>query len=128
MLDGGAGNDVLVAGKGTQVLIGGPGDTLTRGHGSDTFVFAPDFGMNTITKFNPLLDKIQLPASEFANFAAVQSHMQQVGANTVIAYDAASILCDRAAPRRCPEFVVNPHAGHLHAATVAGELIAAEEG
>jgi len=75
VLDGGAGADILIAGSGNQVLIGGPGDTLTGGVGKDTFVFAPIFGNNTITDFNPLLDKIQLPSSEFENFAAVQNHM-----------------------------------------------------
>jgi uncharacterized repeat protein (TIGR03803 family)/VCBS repeat-containing protein len=90
VLDGGAGNDALVAGVGIQVLIGGPNDTLTAALGVDTFVFAPGFGMNTITKFNPILDSIELPKSEFANFAAV--HMQQVGENTVITYDAADVI------------------------------------
>jgi Ca2+-binding RTX toxin-like protein len=86
VLDGGAGNDTLIAGTGIQTLIGGPNDTLKAGVGIDTFVFAPNFGQNTITNFNPLLDAIQLPKSEFANFAAV--HAQQVGPNTVITYDA----------------------------------------
>jgi hypothetical protein len=52
------------------------------------FVFLGTFGQNTVEQFNPLVDTIELSATEFANFAAVQSHMQQVGANTVITYDA----------------------------------------
>ena len=52
------------------------------------FVFLGSFGQNTVEQFNPLIDTIELSATEFANFAAVQSHMQQVGANTVITYDA----------------------------------------
>jgi probable HAF family extracellular repeat protein len=88
VLDGGAGDDTVIAAIGIQVLIGGPNDTLTGGLGLDTFVFAPSFGQNTITNFNPLLDSIQLPKTEFANFAAVEAHAQQVGHNTVITYDA----------------------------------------
>jgi VCBS repeat-containing protein len=92
VLDGGAGNDALVAGFGVQVLIGGPNDTLTAALGIDTFAFAPNFGLNTINHFSPILDSIELPKSEFANFAAVQSDMKQVGANTVITYDAADVI------------------------------------
>jgi autotransporter passenger strand-loop-strand repeat protein/VCBS repeat-containing protein len=92
VLDGLAGTDTLIAGIGIQVLIGGSNDTLTAALGFDTFAFAPNFGMNTIKNFNPILDSIQLPKSEFANFAAVQGDMQQVGANTVITYDAADVI------------------------------------
>jgi probable HAF family extracellular repeat protein/VCBS repeat-containing protein len=88
VLDGGAGSDTVIAGKGNQVLIGGPNDTLTAGSGRDTFVFVPNFGKNAITNFNPHDDVIELPKSEFANFAAVQAHAQQVGHDTVITYDA----------------------------------------
>jgi Ca2+-binding RTX toxin-like protein len=63
VLDGGAGNDTVLAGIGVQVLIGGPNDTLTAALGVDTFAFAPNFGMNTINHFNPVLDSIQLPKS-----------------------------------------------------------------
>ena len=87
VLDGGAGNDSLIAGIGLQVLIGGPNDTLNAGLGFDTFVFAPNFGENTITHFNPLFDSIELPKSEFANFAAVKADAQQVGHDTIITYD-----------------------------------------
>ena len=52
------------------------------------YVFLGTFGQNTIQNFDPLVDKIQLSATEFSNFAAVQSHMQQEGSNTVISYDA----------------------------------------
>jgi Ca2+-binding RTX toxin-like protein len=106
VLDGGAGNDTLVAGPGIQVLIGGPNDTLTAPLilGVDTFAFAPNFGMHTINHFSPILDRIELPKSEFANFAAVQSDMQQVGANTVITYDAADVIT-----------LIGVHASSLHA-------------
>jgi VCBS repeat-containing protein len=92
VLDGGTGNDTLIAGTGIQTLIGGPNDTLKAAFGIDTFVFAPNFGTNTITNFNPLFDALQLPKSEFANLAAVQAASHQVGANTVITYDAADTI------------------------------------
>jgi hypothetical protein len=92
VLDGSLGHDAVIAGPGNQVLIGGPGDILTGGNGPNTFVFLPSFGQNTINQFNVQLDAIQLPKSEFADFTTVQSHMQQNGANTVIAHDANDII------------------------------------
>jgi Ca2+-binding RTX toxin-like protein len=86
VLDGGAGHDVLIAGQGATVLIGGPGDTLTGGKAADTFVFAPNFGTNSITNFNTSNDQIELPRSEFANLSSVLGDAHQVGANTVIAH------------------------------------------
>ena len=56
------------------------------------FVFLGNFGQNTVQDFNPLIDQIELSATEFPNFAAVESHMQQVGANTVITYDTANTI------------------------------------
>jgi len=50
---GSAGNMHLTAGnQGQQWLVGGPGDTLTGGKSSDTFMFAPGFGKETISNFN----------------------------------------------------------------------------
>ncbi len=42
MLDGGNGDDTLVAGNGPTVLIGGPGDDvlISGGHGATTFFFS----------------------------------------------------------------------------------------
>jgi probable HAF family extracellular repeat protein/VCBS repeat-containing protein len=88
VLDGSAGDDVLVAGNGAAVLIGGPGDTLTGGHGRDTFVFGLTFGENTITNFDLHKDVVQFAQSEFADFRTMLDHAQQVGADTVITYDA----------------------------------------
>lgn len=73
------------------MLIGGPGDTLTGGNGEDTFVFAPNFGLNRITNFNTDKDTIQLDHSEFANFNAVLAAAHQNGADTVIAHAADQI-------------------------------------
>jgi VCBS repeat-containing protein len=89
VLDGGAGNDTLVATKGATVLIGGPGDTLTGGKGADTYVFTGHFGQNTITNYNPNKDIIALDHTEFAN---VQKATTQVGANTVISDNAGDAI------------------------------------
>jgi VCBS repeat-containing protein len=88
VLDGSPGNMNVTAGNsGTQWLVGGPGNTLTGGNSADTFLFAPNFGKETINNFNTAQDVIDLPHSEFASFAAVQADMHASGANTVIALD-----------------------------------------
>lgn len=86
------GMTLFVAGKTATVLIGGPGDTLTGSKYSDAFVFAPNFSENTITNFDTTKDQIQLPHTDFANFAAVLADAHQVGANTVITYDAHDVI------------------------------------
>lgn len=87
-LNGGAGNDSLFGGDGRDVLNGGLGnDILSGGDAADTFVFsASSFGKDVITDFRG--DTVQFDHTVFSNFAAVQSHMAQVGANTVITWDA----------------------------------------
>jgi VCBS repeat-containing protein len=87
-LDGGAGNDSVMAGSQSQVLIGGPGDTLTAGKYADTFVFAPNFGSETINNFNSKIDLIELPNSEFASISAILADAHQSGSSTIITYDA----------------------------------------
>jgi len=94
VLDGGAGNNTLVAANGATVLIGGPGDTLTGGKGTDTYVFTGHFGQNTITNYNPAKDLIEL--SQFKSLDAVQQATHQVGTGantaTVITVDAADTI------------------------------------
>jgi Ca2+-binding RTX toxin-like protein len=61
ILNGGAGNDLLNGGNGKDDLTGGTGnDILTGGSGSDTFIFAPLDGTDTITDFSDGLDYIGL--------------------------------------------------------------------
>jgi VCBS repeat-containing protein len=88
VLDGGAGNNTLIATNGAAVLIGGPGDTLTGGKGTDTYVFLGHFGQNTITNYSANKDIIELDHSQFKDLGAVQHASQQVGANTVISDNA----------------------------------------
>lgn len=91
VLRGGSGNDYLFGENGNDVMIGGAGnDYLHGGNGSDTFVFAADFGKDIIGQFHDGFgteDVIQFDKSVFADFAAVQSHMSQVGTSVVIALD-----------------------------------------
>lgn len=91
VLRGGSGNDYLFGENGNDVMTGGAGnDYLHGGNGSDTFVFAADFGKDIIGQFHDGFgteDVIQFDKSVFADFAAVQSHMSQVGTSVVIALD-----------------------------------------
>ncbi len=91
---GGAGNDTLIRVENltgsafNDVLQGDSGaNVLTGGAGSDTFVFVAGFGNDVVTDFTPVgagHDVIQLSTSVFADFAAVQGHMSQVGPDVVI--------------------------------------------
>ena len=73
IVGGGDGNDSLFGGKGNDTVDGGAGDdfisgdrgsdVLTGGAGRDTFYFASaggDYGVDTITDFTPVDDKIRL--------------------------------------------------------------------
>jgi Ca2+-binding RTX toxin-like protein len=91
-LQGGTGNELLYGGSGNDRLIGGAGsDYLSGGAGNDTFVFAPNFGKDTIADFqntDSTQDIIQFDHTVFADFNAVQSHMTQNGTSVVITLDA----------------------------------------
>jgi VCBS repeat-containing protein len=93
VLDGSAGHMNLTAGnQGQQWLVGGPGDTLSGGKSTDTFMFAPGFGKETINNFNATHDVIDLPQSLFADFAAVQADMHVSGSSTIIMVDANDVI------------------------------------
>jgi len=95
-LNGADGYDSLSGGAGNDRLIGGTGnDSLTGGSGIDSFVFDKTFWADTITDFvatGASHDTIDFSAAVFANFAAVQSHMVQSGANVVITLDNFDVL------------------------------------
>ena len=84
----GGANDTIAAGSGNDQLVAAPGDLWTVGRGQDTFSFNTGFGTNTITDFNTSHDVLQLASVLFPNYAAVMADTRQVGANTVITYDA----------------------------------------
>jgi Ca2+-binding RTX toxin-like protein len=66
--------------------------TLIGGTAVDTFSFSGTFGNDSIANFTTGQDGINLDHTEFADFAAVQSHAQQVGNDTVINYDTNSSI------------------------------------
>jgi len=94
VLTGGAGNDSIVAGAGNDIITGGLGnDTMNGGAGADSFVFDVNFGKDTITVFGDTgtdQDILDFSLALFANFAAVQSHSAQVGADLHIDFDLAN--------------------------------------
>ncbi|MBR0717279.1 VCBS domain-containing protein [Bradyrhizobium liaoningense] len=89
-LYGDGGNDVIYGGSGNDLISGGTGtDTLTGNAGADTFVFAAHDGNDRITDFSDAQgDKIDLTAvaGAIGSLADIQSHAQQVGADTVITF------------------------------------------
>ena len=91
VLNAGAGDMTAIAGSGHQWLFGGPGDTLKAGTGTDTFMFAPNFGNETIKNFNSH-DVIEFPTSLFATYHQLLDSVATVGSHTVITYDAADTI------------------------------------
>lgn len=92
IITGGSGNDTLNGQGGADTLIGGAGNgTLTGGTESDVFVFAAGFGKDAINDFvagSGTADVIQIDDAVFADLSAVLAAATQVGADTVITYDA----------------------------------------
>ena len=87
-------NDTLKGNAGNNVISGLSGnDKLTGAGGNDTFVFLPGFGKDTITDFTAgpnsgPHDLIAFDHTIFADFDAVMAASTQVGASTVITFDA----------------------------------------
>lgn len=91
-LNGAGGNDKLLGNLGADTLNGGLGnDTLTGGVGADRFVFSGTFGADLVTDF-AANDVIQLDASQFASFGAVQAAASQSGADVIITLNAANTI------------------------------------
>ncbi len=101
----GADDQVINTGTIRGPLFLGAGDTLNTNHGAivgsigaadkDVFDFAGAFGHNTIAGFIGTTtehDVIHFASDDFANYAAVQSHMAQVGASVVITLDAGDAI------------------------------------
>jgi hypothetical protein len=86
----------IVGTAGDDVLTGtSTNNVLTGGGGSDTFLFAVNFGNNTITDFQATgtgHDVVAFSQTVFNDFAAVLAHATQVGADVVIAADAANTV------------------------------------
>jgi len=95
VLDGSAGNATLTSSttlNGQHILIGGPGDVLNGGRAPDTFVFAGDFGHNTVNNYQSGYDFIQLQQSQVGSIANVLADLHQVGANAVLTIDADHVI------------------------------------
>ncbi|WP_315837405.1 Ig-like domain-containing protein [Bradyrhizobium prioriisuperbiae] len=96
VLDGSAGGATLTSlnsYNAQHILIGGPGDILNSAtSGRDTFVFAGDFGHNTINNFTTSLDTIQLQQSQVGSIASVMADLHQVGADAVLTLDASHVV------------------------------------
>lgn len=85
-------SETIIGGLGSTRFVGGEGgDTITGGSGNDVFVFGPNFGKDTITDFVAGAgtdDVIEFDDAVFADLSSVLAAASQVGADTVIAYDA----------------------------------------
>jgi len=87
IVNGLAGNDVLTGNGGN--------DTLYGNAGADSFVFDAGFGRDTIADFAATgagHDMINFSTAMFASYAAVRSHMAQVGPNVVITHDGSNAI------------------------------------
>ena len=74
-INGGPGNDRLIAGPGDDILDGGPGDDSISLHNwdreatdNDTIIIGPGDGNDSIRKFNPDEDRIDLQAFDLEDF------------------------------------------------------------
>jgi Ca2+-binding RTX toxin-like protein len=87
VLDGGAGNDVIIGGEGDDTLIGGEGDdVLIGGGGNDIFDFGPgdDIEIQSFVAGAGSEDRIDLRGLQGASsFDWLMQHAQQVGADVV---------------------------------------------
>jgi hypothetical protein len=60
---------------------------MIGGHGPDTFVFGPGFGHDVVIDYSSA-DHIEFDGGLFQDFKQVMAASQQVGADTVITFDA----------------------------------------
>lgn len=92
-LRGGGGNDILVGGAGIDWLAGEAGnDRLTGGADTDVFLFGGNGGRDVITDFGAGAasgDLIRIgPGLAFDSFEEIMAVTAQVGADTIIRFDA----------------------------------------
>ena len=90
-----SGNAILGSSSGHSTLTSTTGNDVLVGQGhSDTFVFAPNFGNDTVKGFiagGIGHDTIQFSKTEFDSFASVLSHASQVGHDVVVATGSDSV-------------------------------------
>jgi Bacterial Ig-like domain/Bacterial Ig domain len=87
--------NAIVGSRGGETLSGTASNDVFAGHGGhDTFVFAPNFGRDTITDFaahGRSHDVVQFSKSVFDNFADVLAHATQIGHDVILAGAADSL-------------------------------------
>jgi hypothetical protein len=85
-LVGGAGADGLYGGLGADQFFSGPGsDWMVGSAGGDTFVFLPGDGLDTITDFNVVEDRVNLGAMPgIDSLADIQARLSFDGASTTL--------------------------------------------
>jgi Ca2+-binding RTX toxin-like protein len=92
VMNGGAGHDTMFGGDGNDTLIGGAGnDRLTGGAGADSFVFHSGFGHDTVLDFDSD-DVIDVSTSDFADFAALSSHLADTALGVTLTLEDGSTL------------------------------------
>ncbi|UPJ96393.1 Ig-like domain-containing protein [Bradyrhizobium sp. 172] len=84
ILDGSASGDTLIASKSGNVLIGGPGDTLIGEKGDDTFLFRPNFGVNTIKNFDLHEDTLLFDHITFSSVRDTLAHTADTALGAMI--------------------------------------------
>ena len=85
---GGSNANNTIAGGDTLIGGGQANQTLIGNGNNDTFVFAPGFGHDTITNFQPTADVLQIDHSVFTNVQALLAATQDDGhGNAVITAD-----------------------------------------
>ncbi|MBL0375288.1 hypothetical protein JJB09_25055 [Rhizobium sp. KVB221] len=89
---GTAANETITGTTGGDIIMAGFGnDTLVGLAGNDTFVFEAGFGQDVVNDFVAgagIGDVIRIKDGQFADFSSVMAASTQVGADTVITYDA----------------------------------------
>jgi serralysin len=81
IVSGTAGNDTLTSTAANEVLFGNGGN--------NTFVFAGNFGKDTVADFHAADDVLQFSRTAFTDFADVLAHAAQAGADVTLTVDAA---------------------------------------
>ena len=80
IVSGTTGNDALTSTAANEVLFGNGGN--------NTFVFAGNFGKDTVADFHPATDVLQFGYTAFTHVADVLAHAAQVGADVTVTVDA----------------------------------------
>lgn len=117
VLSGDDGNDTLIGGSGNDVLAGGFGnDQLTGGAGADAFSFnsaASGVGVDTITDFNVLEDKIRVSASGFGLSVPQDQATQQLLLANQLVLPAEQFRLGSSAVTSSDHFIYNSTTGAL---------------